>query len=190
MSNPQISPAELRQLIATEPRLRLVDVRTGGEFEAGHIPGSYNVPVDALGEHHRDLVEVRDPVVLVCQSGNRARRAEAALRDAGMENVRVLDGGMNAWIRDGGEVATIKPRWPLERQVRLVAGSIVSASILASLAVPELKWVAGAIGAGLTFAALTDTCAMGTLLSKLPYNRAAADHCATAIARLREEATA
>ena len=61
--------------------------------------------------------------------------------------------------------------WELERQVRLVAGGIVLAGVLASIVAPKAKWVAGAIGAGLTGAALTDSCAMGMLLSKLPYNR-------------------
>ena len=57
--------------------------------------------------------------------------------------------------------------------MRLVAGSIVLSSVVGSVAVPRLKWVAAAIGGGLTFAAVTNTCAMATALSKLPYNRAA-----------------
>uniref|UniRef100_UPI00403FFEEE YgaP family membrane protein n=1 Tax=Streptomyces sp. DSM 41540 TaxID=3448657 RepID=UPI00403FFEEE len=64
-------------------------------------------------------------------------------------------------------------RWDLERQVRLVAGSIVLSSVLGSIASPKLKWVAAAIGAGLTTAALTNTCAMGMMLAKRPYNRGA-----------------
>ena len=52
-----------------------------------------------------------------------------------------------------------------------MAGGIVLAGILVSTVAPKAKWVAGAIGAGLTGAALTDSCAMGMLLSKLPYNR-------------------
>jgi hypothetical protein len=55
--------------------------------------------------------------------------------------------------------------------VRLVAGSIVLSSVLGSVAIPKLKWLAAAIGGGLTFAAVTNSCAMATALSKLPYNR-------------------
>ena len=55
--------------------------------------------------------------------------------------------------------------------MRLVAGSIVLGSVLASVAIPKLKWLAAGIGAGLTYAALSNTCAMGAALSKLPYNR-------------------
>jgi hypothetical protein len=43
--------------------------------------------------------------------------------------------------------------------------------VLASVVFPPAKWGAAAIGAGLTFAALSNTCAMGMLLAKLPYNR-------------------
>lgn len=45
--------------------------------------------------------------------------------------------------------------------------------MLGSLALPGLQWFAAAIGAGLAVAALTNTCLMGNLLSKLPFNRAA-----------------
>ena len=68
--------------------------------------------------------------------------------------------------------------------MRLVAGSIVLTSILGSIATPKLKWAAAAIGGGLTFAALTNCCAMGMALSKLPYNRGATCDAATVVAQL------
>jgi hypothetical protein len=52
--------------------------------------------------------------------------------------------------------------------------------------VPRLKWVAAAIGGGLTFAAVTNTCAMATALSKLPYNRGATTDAETVLAHLGE----
>jgi rhodanese-related sulfurtransferase len=185
MPFPPISPTELQALVDADPRVRVVDVRSGGEFESAHIPGAYNVPIDALGEHQRDLVELGEPVVLVCQSGTRACRAESALLDAGMDNVRVLAGGMNAWQQEGREVVTLRARWPIERQVRLVAGALVAGSIAASVVFPKAKWLAGGIGAGLTVAALTDTCAMGSLLTRLPYNRPAECDVDATVARLR-----
>ncbi|PRC50129.1 sulfurtransferase, partial [Mycobacterium sp. ITM-2017-0098] len=63
-------------------------------------------------------------------------------------------------------------------------GSIVLTSILGSLAAPKLKWVAGAIGGGLTVAALSNTCAMGMALSKLPYNRGASCDAQTIVSQL------
>jgi hypothetical protein len=55
--------------------------------------------------------------------------------------------------------------------VRLVAGTIVLVSGIADLFLPGLHLIGTAVGAGLAVAALTNTCAMGLLLSKLPYNR-------------------
>ena len=55
--------------------------------------------------------------------------------------------------------------------MRLVAGGIVLAGVLVSTVAPRAKWLSGAIGGGLTVAALTDSCAMGMLLSRMPWNR-------------------
>ena len=142
------------------------------EFETSHIPGSYNVPLPTLQEHRDELRRHLDEdVVLVCRSGGRARQAEQALAGAGLPGLRVLDGGMNAWEGAGGEVNRGRSTWELERQVRLTAGSLVLASVLASTALPRAKWVAAAIGGGLSAAALSNTCAMGMVLSRMPWNR-------------------
>ncbi len=169
-----IDSADLNRLLASPSAPRVIDVRTPGEFETVHMPGSYNVPLDLLREHRDEiLAHVDQDVVLVCRSGQRAAQAEETLRRAGLSNVHILDGGITAWTANGFNVKRRGQRWDLERQVRLVAGLIVAISVLASIFVPGLKWVAFAIGAGLTFAAVTNTCAMGMMLAKLPYNRGA-----------------
>ncbi|TVY03742.1 rhodanese-like domain-containing protein [Mycolicibacterium porcinum] len=169
-----IDAAELNERKQAGTGPRVIDVRTPGEFETAHIPGAYNVPLDLLQEHRDEIAQHLDEdVVLVCRSGQRATTAGQTLRDAGLPNVSILDGGMTAWQDKGFGVRRGVQRWDLERQVRLVAGSIVLSSVLGSLASPKLKWVAAGIGAGLTTAALTNTCAMGMMLAKLPYNRGA-----------------
>jgi rhodanese-related sulfurtransferase len=169
-----INPVELRAAIGSDQPVQLVDVRSGGEFEAAHIPGSYHVPLEALREHRDEFRSVTTPLVLVCRSGGRATQAASRLAEAGMSNLRILEGGLDNWAAAGGEVRTAtRQRWSLERQVRLVAGAIVATSILVSIVVPGARFVAGAVGAGLVFAALTNTCAMGVLLARLPYNRGA-----------------
>ncbi|MDG1786336.1 MAG: rhodanese-like domain-containing protein [Ilumatobacter sp.] len=60
-----IDAATLRQLLADDPGLRILDVRSGAEFASVHIGGSYNVPLDTLAEHASDLADVDHPVVLV-----------------------------------------------------------------------------------------------------------------------------
>jgi rhodanese-related sulfurtransferase len=182
-----LDAATLRELSETGTGPRLIDVRTPGEFEAVHIPGSRNVPLDVLREHTAELrAHLDGPVVLICRSGQRAAQAGQVLAAAGLRGARVLDGGVNAWQATGAPVRTGRPRWDLERQVRLVAGGIVLISILASVVVPPAKWVAGFIGAGLTFAALSGTCAMGMLLAKLPYNRGPRTDLKTIVAALGE----
>jgi rhodanese-related sulfurtransferase len=161
----------LNDMIDTGHVPRLVDVRTPAEFEAVHIAGSYNVPLDLLQEHRAEFAEHLDDVILVCRSGQRAKTAEETLRQAGLSNVHILEGGVTAWQAQGFDVRRGTPKWDLERQVRLVAGSIVLTGVLGSVAVPKLKWLSAAIGAGLATAAITNTCAMGMLLAKLPYNR-------------------
>lgn len=150
----------------------LLDVRSPAEFESAHIPGAVNFPVDVLAARSREIHDRLDgPVVLVCQSGPRAVQACQHLRAVGFGNALVLDGGMGSWDDGSRPVRRGAQRWALDRQVRLVAGSLVLLGLVLSLAWPEAKWLAGAIGAGLAFSALTNTCAMGSLLLRLPYNR-------------------
>jgi rhodanese-related sulfurtransferase len=155
---------------------RILDVRTPAEFETAHIPGAHNVPLDLLRKHREELARhIDEDVVLVCRSGARAAQAQNALGQVGRPELRVLDGGMIAWEQAGAPVKRGRQTWDLERQVRLVAGSIVATSIAGSTVKPGLKWVGGAIGTGLTVAALTNTCAMGMALAKMPWNRPAKD---------------
>jgi rhodanese-related sulfurtransferase len=170
-----LQPAELAALLRRHPGIRLLDVRTPGEFASVHVSGSYNVPLDTLAEHGREIGEnVTEPVVLVCQSGRRARQAEDALKSTGMRSLHVLDGGLTAWLAAGLPVVRGRGRVSLERQVRIVAGALAATGgVLAILVHPMFALLSVAIGSGLTVAGITDTCAMAMLLAKLPYNRPA-----------------
>jgi len=88
---PVLLPVQVAELMRERTNVRLMDVRTPGEYQAAHISGAYNVPFDTLGEHAREIrAGVADPLVLVCQSGQRARKAEAALKAAGLSNLHVI----------------------------------------------------------------------------------------------------
>ena len=150
----------------------VIDVRSPAEYGTAHIAGSYNVPLDLLGEHAVELAARLDrEVVLVCQSGTRAAEARQRLTGVGAANLHVLAGGIPAYSAAGGEVIRGRARWSLERQVRLVAGSLVVAGVGAGLRAPKAALLAGGVGAGLTLSALTDTCTMGRILAVLPHNR-------------------
>ena len=173
--SPVIAPTELAHLLQAHPEIRLLDVRTPGEYETAHIRGAYNVPLDRLGEHGDEIrAAVADPIVLVCQSGQRARKAEAALRTAGMPNLHVLDGGVSGWLAAGQAVIRGAKRISLERQVRILAGAIAAVgAFLALLVDPLFAIIPAFIGSGLVFAGVSDICAMVMLLGRLPYNRPA-----------------
>jgi rhodanese-related sulfurtransferase len=184
-----LDPAGLQDLLGSGRDVRVLDVRTPAEYETAHIPGAYNVPLDTLREHRDEIATHLDQnVVLVCRSGQRATQAEKALAETGLPNVRVLTGGMLAWERTGADIVRGRTRWELERQVRLVAGTLVVLGVLASVVVPGAQWFSAAIGTGLVVAALTNTCAMGMALSKLPYNRGARCDLDTVVGQLTRRA--
>nr|WP_253857347.1 rhodanese-like domain-containing protein [Prauserella alba] len=168
--------AQVRELRDVDPQIRLIDVRAPGEFASSHIPGSYNVPLDLLREHREELTARHgDPVVLVCASGGRAEQARGLLENAGLERLSVLHGGIAGWEQQGGELNHGRGTWAMERQVRLAAGLLVLTGVVASIAYEPLKWIAGFVGAGLTFAAVSNTCAMSRVLGLLPHNRSRTD---------------
>lgn len=160
------------------PRLNsatVIDVRTPGEYGSGHIPGAFNIPLDRLGEALPSLrtASEKGELVVVCASGTRSGVASGRLADEGI-TAASLEGGTQAW--SGGGHALDRPAgaravWPMERQVRLVAGSLVVLGILLDLAVPGARILSFLIGGGLVFSALSNTCGMAAVLSKLPFNR-------------------
>ena len=170
----------------TSPDPTLIDVRTPAEFEAGHIPGAVNVPLDELKGSLGDLRAVLQDhdVVLVCRSGQRAGQAQEALRGVGLGHSKVLTGGLVGWEATGGDVNRGRQAWELERQVRLAAGSLVAAGILASRVAPRAKWLSGAVGGGLVVAALSNTCVMGMALARMPWNRRGARPTGSALDQL------
>jgi rhodanese-related sulfurtransferase len=155
----------------------LVDVRTGAEFRASHVRGARHVSLDTLTPETVRAGRApgsTGPVLLVCKAGPRARMAAAKLRAAGIECV-VVAGGTDACAGAGlpMEADASAPRvWPIERQVRLVAGLLVLAGAALGYSVHPLGFALAAfVGAGLTFAGLTDFCGMALLLGRCPWNR-------------------
>ncbi len=185
MPAPTMSSHTLRARQETAPErgaaedLHVIDVRTPGEFAAGSVPGARNVPLDRIADHAEHLRGTGRETVLVCRTGRRAHQAAEALLAAGLNPITVLDGGLEAYAAAtpasadeiSGLPRAMRAGWGLERQVRLVAGALVASSILVSLWRPRARFLAGAVGTGLTVASLTNTCAMGRALSALPFNR-------------------
>jgi rhodanese-related sulfurtransferase len=154
------------------PDTHLVDVRSATEFATAHLPGAINIPLEQIELRTADL-NANGPVVLVCQGGTRARMARELLAGSG-RNLTVLEGGTDAWIKEGRPVVrNTLARWALERQVRLIAGALVALGVL--LAVLVSPWwliVPAFVGCGLIFAGVSGLCLMGEALARLPWNGA------------------
>lgn len=169
-----LEAADLKAHLGNGEQPIIIDVRTPAEFESMHIRGAYNVPLSMLAEHTSEFASrFEDGVVLVCQSGIRAEEARERLASAGLETASVLAGGTAAFADAGGDVVRGKRRWAMDRQVRMVAGSLVLAGFVGSRVVSRpVGYLSAAVGAGLTWSALSDSCAMASALSKMPWNQA------------------
>lgn len=168
---PTVSPDELRQALQNgDPTL--IDVRTPAEYREVHVRGARNVPLDGLSPE--EFRGHDGPLYVICKSGSRSAKAGEKLEAAGLNEVRSIEGGTEACVTAGVDVVRGKKTISLERQVRIAAGSLVVIGVvLGWLVHPGFYGLSAFIGAGLVFAGVTDTCGMGMMLAKAPWNRAA-----------------
>jgi len=174
MSIQMISPNQLGDLVKNGQLVHVIDVRTPLEFREVHATCAKNIPLDKLdpAEIAKTRIGSNEPLYVICKSGARGRQACEKLIAAGQSNVVNVDGGTMAWEQAGLPVARGQKAMSLERQVRIAAGSIVFIGVVLSVFVhPYFIWLSGFIGAGLVFAGVTDTCAMGMLIAKMPWNQ-------------------
>jgi rhodanese-related sulfurtransferase len=178
---PNISPKELEELRRQGKPVELIDVRTPVEFREVHAEVARLVPLDSLDpkavmEAREGAGESERPLYVICRSGNRAKMACEKFHSAGFSNVVNVEGGTLAWEQAGLPVVRGKKAISLERQVRIAAGTLVAiGTALGAFVHPAFLILPGFVGAGLVFAGVTDTCGMGMLLAKMPWNQVGAD---------------
>jgi rhodanese-related sulfurtransferase len=98
---PWVTASQATHLINREDAY-VIDVREPAEFGGGHVLGARNVPLARLAASGPDLAKRKDkPVIVYCETGERAARAAASLKKLGFARVAALSGGMKAW-RDAG----------------------------------------------------------------------------------------
>lgn len=147
----------------------IVDVRTSSEYEAEHINGSYNIPLDSIDEYMDLLKDQKKELAIICRSGNRSQMACKKLHS--LEKTYSIEGGIQAWKQHNFSIEEGKKVWDLERQVRLAAGFLVFLGVLLHFLIsPAFIYLSGFVGLGLMFAAITNTCAMGMMIAKMPWN--------------------
>ena len=168
--NKTINVKTLQAMIQGGEPLQLIDVRSPGEYASGHVPQAINIPLEQLELRFGDLTAGN--VAILCQSGQRARMACDILKSR-HDGLLLVEGGTQEWTNQGyPTISSASAKWSLERQVRFGAGLLVlAATMLAALGYPNWLYLAMFVGAGLTFAGLTNICGMALLLAKLPWNR-------------------
>jgi rhodanese-related sulfurtransferase len=177
MDLPTISPQQLQARQRSGAALELIDVRTPVEFREVHLAGAQNIPLDQLDP--RALMEARsgasdEPLYVICRSGGRGAQACAQFHAQGFAQVVNVEGGTLACEQAGLPVTRGQATMALERQVRIAAGTLVLlGAVLAWLVHPGLIALSALVGAGLIFSGVTDTCGMGLLLARMPWNRCA-----------------
>ncbi|MEW2425404.1 rhodanese-like domain-containing protein [Streptomyces nigra] len=174
--------------------LTVVDVRTPGEYAAGHLPGALNVPLDRLPSALPALRRLpAGELLVVCASGARSENACRLLAEQGVTAL-TLTGGTQGWAADGHALrrpeSGARAGWAMERQVRFTAGTIVLTGIALGLLHTAWLLLSAGVAGGLVFSALTDTCGMAAVLARLPYNRPRAADLDAALAELDRRAAA
>jgi rhodanese-related sulfurtransferase len=175
-----ISPSSLGALLDKEEPVNLIDVRTPAEYRSGHAIGAISIPLDdslpeklteRLGNPHAGK---QQPLFLTCQSGFRANKAAEQLRNAGFDNLFLLDGGTEAWKKAGLPMQRCGSAISLERQVQIVIGTLLVLKVFFGFTVHELFFAAiPIIGAGLIVAGITRWCGMTRFLAMMPWNQGA-----------------
>ena len=149
-----------------------IDVRTPAEFGAVHAERAVNYPMESFDLEQFPLSKDEE-IHVICQSGGRSMKVCQKLEAAGFTKIVNVEGGTSAWQSAGLPVVEGKKVMSLERQVRIAAGSlVVIGAVVGQFVHPAGYGLSAFIGAGLVFAGVTDTCGMGMMIAKMPWNRA------------------
>jgi rhodanese-related sulfurtransferase len=144
----------------------IVDVRSHDEYLQEHIPGSQNIPLNAL---HADIETLRqkEKLIISCRSGNRAAQACDQLQQMNLQNLSLLEGGLEGWKKANRQTLSLKKGFTIMQQVQMIVGVMVLTGVLYE----PLWFLAPLAGGGMLLAGLTNTCMMAVLLSKMPWNK-------------------
>lgn len=82
-------------------KMIVIDARDAGQFAKGHIPGAIHMDWRQVLAQ-RSTIPKDKPVLIYCNTGSLSAQAGFALRVAGWDNVRILQGGMEEWKAKGG----------------------------------------------------------------------------------------
>lgn len=148
-----------------------IDVRSSGEFKAEKIPGTRNFPLSKLQNHIEELKKFKE-IYVNCGSGVRSKTACRQLKEAGLENLVNVEGGISACKREGLNCETGKGPIAIIRQVHITAGLLIISGAVLGHFVDYRFWALSAfVGCGLFYAGASGNCLMGMLIAKMPWNK-------------------
>jgi phage shock protein E len=90
---------QIKNLVSSNQKFTLLDVRTKDEFVSGSVQGAINIPVADLDNRAKEL-ENKENIIVFCKSGMRAGQAKSFLRGLGHQNI--INGG--SWVSVAGLV--------------------------------------------------------------------------------------
>jgi len=167
-----IPPQEVQSILKKDPQTKLLDVRSTTEYSQVHIDNSVNIPVDTLSGSINELSKTGQNYIMLCLGGGRSAMAAEMLMRSGINSVKVMERGISRWQKEKLPVIKGQSVISLERQVRIIAGSLVlTGIILAALLHWGFIFISAFVSCGLIYAGITDSCLLGMLLMKLPYNK-------------------
>lgn len=177
MTNAQVqtvSPQDFHQSNAKQ-NLVTIDLRTAAEVDSEYYSGCIDLPLQQLTAASLQQATAcgeDTPIYLLCGSGMRAQKAAELLAGEIANPLFIISGGINALKAAGAPIEKgTGSVISLERQVRIAAGSLVLVGALIGTLITPLGYGLSAfVGAGLVFAGITDTCAMGLLIARMPWN--------------------
>jgi len=158
-------------------RAHFIDVRPPAEYADGHATGTISMPMDEL-----DCTRVRsrlgdaaggtEPLHLICASGVRAQQAADRLREQGLSNLALVEGGTEAWARQGLPMQRPGGVMPMERQTQIAVGVLILLLLTkGALLHPLFYALTGLLGIGLIVAGVTARCGLSGVLARMPWNR-------------------
>ena len=168
----QITIETLQKNLKNTENYEFIDVRNEDEFKHCSIEGFKNIPLAKLNHAIENLDPSRQWVVS-CKSGFRSQQAYQILA-AHHQKLLNVEGGIDAWQNAGLPVIKKEGHGiSIMRQVQMIVGvGTLSGVFLSQSYHPNFIWLAAFFGAGMLFAGLSNTCALGALLSKAPWNQA------------------
>lgn len=153
----------------------MLDVRTPAEFGEIHVEYARNAPLESLNPQKvmaQRNGQASAPLYLICKAGSRSAKACEQFIAQGFSNVISISGGTQACEQAGLPVVRGRKAISLDRQMRIVAGSLILiGAALGWLVHPGFFGLCAFIGAGLVFAGVTDVCPMAMMIARMPWNQ-------------------